>query len=426
MALYEFNYDFKVDDPVSISVNHHHGVVASGDLEILIQKSNLDGCTRVKIVTPVNTHQHIWEQVLNKFISESRLGDVLIEINDNNAPPVVVSMRLQHVLMAVRKESTESKPASEQEKSFLEATARERAFGLVDNDSFSELIPPKMQICSPHLPLLGEAVAFDDGVVVGVGLIGKKPVFVISLEGKFIGGSIGEVGGAKMAANIKLAIDLYDSMVEKNTNLPEEKRPAILISLDTGGVRLQEANAGLLAHAEIMDVIQDARNKVPIISLIGGKVGCFGGMGFVAASTDVIIMSPYGRLGLTGPEVIEQERRKKNFDASDRAMVYRTTGGKHKYIMRECNYLVEDSIPAFKNQVAEVLAMDFEDIKTMRRNGTPELVEEKMKLVKFAADTQPQDSKEIWSYLGNDTSEDLINTDLQQFIKTINRYPKIN
>lgn len=426
MALYEFNFNFKVDDAVSIPVDHHHGIVASGDLEILIKKTALNGGVKIKVSTPVNTHQHIWDQILNKFISESKLGDVFIEINDNNATPVVVSMRLRQALMEAQKETADSQPPFPQKRSFLEATARERAIGLVDPNSFSELIKPEMRICSPHLPLLGEAVGFDDGIVTGVGLIGKKPVFIISLEGKFIGGSIGEVGGTKMAGTIQLAIELYDSMVATNPNLPEEKRPAVVISFDTGGVRLQEANAGLLAHAEIMDMIQEARNRIPIISVIGGKVGCFGGMGFVAAATDVIIMSPNGRLGLTGPKVIEQERRKKHFDASDRAMVYRTTGGKHKYIMRECNYLVEDSVVAFKNQVKKVLAMDFQKIKSMRRNGSIDLVLQQMKQVKFAADIQPQDSLDIWPHFGNNEVEDLLNIDLQHFIGTVKRYPKTN
>ena len=130
----------------------------------------------------------------------------------------------------------------------------------------------------------------------------------------------------------------------------------MVISFETGGVRLHEANAGLLAHAEVMDQIQETKGKFPVIAMIGSKVGCFGGMGFVAAATDVVVMSELGRLGLTGPEVIEQEMGKAEFDSADRALVYRTTGGKHKYIMRDCNYLVEDSIASFKEALADVLS----------------------------------------------------------------------
>jgi len=89
-----------------------------------------------------------------------------------------------------------------------------------------------------------------------------------------------------------------------------------------------------------MDLLQDLRRKLPVVALIGSKIGCFGGMGFIAAATDVIVMSEFGRLGLTGPEVIEQEMGRNEFDASDRALVFRTTGGKHKFIMGDCNFLV--------------------------------------------------------------------------------------
>lgn len=80
---------------------------------------------------------------------------------------------------------------------FLEASARARAEGLVDKGTFTELIGPVAKRVSPHLPVLGEAVEFDDGVVTGIGLLGQHPAIIISQEGRFIGGSVGEVGGAK-------------------------------------------------------------------------------------------------------------------------------------------------------------------------------------------------------------------------------------
>ena len=54
---------------------------------------------------------------------------------------------------------------------FLEASARTRAEGLVDEGTFTELIGPAAKQISPHLPVLGEAVEFDDGVVTGIGLL---------------------------------------------------------------------------------------------------------------------------------------------------------------------------------------------------------------------------------------------------------------
>lgn len=308
-----------------------------------------------------------------------------------------------------------------QEMSFLDANARRRAVGIVDKGSFTELAGPADRLESPHLPAMGEAVQFDDGIVTGVGRIGKRPVFVASQEGKFIGGAVGEVHGAKMVNIIRLAREAYDAMKAKNPGMKDNEGPAVVISFETGGVRLHESNAGLLAHAEVMDQIQSCRGKVPVIALVGSKVGSFGGMGFVTAATDVIIMSQFGRIGLTGPEVIEQEMGKEEFDSSDRALVFRTTGGKHKYIMGDANFLVEDSIGAFHAQLANVLAMPMAEITAMRRIGSLDLVVKQLKGVNLSVTLHPKDSKDVWKFAGNSDPDALIDMSTADFLRQVKR-----
>jgi malonyl-S-ACP:biotin-protein carboxyltransferase subunit MadC len=308
-----------------------------------------------------------------------------------------------------------------QNRSFLECNGRQRAIGLVDSGTFTELAGPRARLSSPHLPVMGQAIQFDDGVITGVGIIDKKPVFIASQEGRFVGGAVGEVGGAKMVNIVRLAREAFDRMQVLHPNLPEEKRPAVIISFDTGGVRLHEANAGLLAHAEIMDQLQDCKGKVPIISLIGGKVGCFGGMGFVAAAADIVIMSQYGRIGLTGPEVIEEEMGKEEFDASDRALVYRTTGGKHRYIMGDCNFLVADSVAAFRTTLREALALPYAEIDPFRCIGSLEKVEYQLKLVDLCVKLAPRDSKDVWRYAGNENPDSVVDMSLERFLSTVKR-----
>ena len=310
------------------------------------------------------------------------------------------------------------------EMSFYSATARQRANQMVDPGTFSELLSPNARLVSPHLPELGEAVSFDDGVVTGVGRVGTRPVFLISQEGRFIGGAVGEIHGAKMVGIFRLALQAYETIRAREGCVPEERRPAIVISFDTGGVRLHEANAGLLAHAEIMDMLQETKGKIPVISLIGSKVGCFGGMGFVAAATDVIVMSSLGRLGLTGPEVIEQEIGKEEFDASDKSLISRTTGGRHRYIMQDCNVLVDDTIRAFRRAVEEILALPYEEICHYRRIGTYPLVQEQMALVQQAAELMPGDSMDVWRCYGNDEPELLPEWELSEFLCAVRRRPK--
>ena len=305
-------------------------------------------------------------------------------------------------------------------RSFYEAGARERARYLLDGGTFRELAGPQSGTISPHLPVLGQAVSFDDGVVTAVGKIGPRPVFVISQEGRFIGGAVGEAGGAKIAAAFKLALDLYAKLQTKYSGGPglAERIPAIVYSFDTGGVRLHEANAGLLAHAEIMELIQKCRGKVPVIALIGSKVGCFGGMGFVCVAADAVIMSSLGRIGLTGPEVIEQEMGKGEFDSADRALVYRTTGGKHKYILNDCAFLVEDSIAAFREQTADLLRKPYEELAQYRVIGAYNLILKQLALVRLVAGMKPKDAKDLWAYFGNRDAERIPEMETAEFLQS--------
>ncbi len=314
-----------------------------------------------------------------------------------------------------------SKWTEMQSKSFYEASARERAINLVDENTFNEIISPIDRMVSPHLPVLSEAVCFDDGVVTGVGKIGKRPVFVISQEGRFIGGSVGEVSGAKTVGTFALALDLYDKIKAKYPDDYESRVPAIVFSFETGGVRLHEANAGLLAHAETMEQIQKCRGKIPVITLVGSKIGCFGGMGFVAISTDVVIMSDLGRIGLTGPEVIEQEMGKKEFDSKDRALIYRTTGGKHKYIMNDCSFLVKDSIGDFKAKIEEVLKMRYAEVAKFRSIGSEALIDEQLELIKLATSIKPKDARDVWAHFGNRNVDKIPDLSTEEFLTLASR-----
>lgn len=106
MALNTLNMEFKVENPTSINKEISHlGVVGSGDMEVLMEKVDLGGAVKVKVVTPVVGFDRIWNMVVEKFVKDNSLGNLSIEINDNNATPVVVSMRLRQALAEANKES---------------------------------------------------------------------------------------------------------------------------------------------------------------------------------------------------------------------------------------------------------------------------------------------------------------------------------
>jgi len=126
------------------------------------------------------------------------------------------------------------------EESFAEKTARERARAVLDPGTFRELLDPFARIESPHLPMQGLVPQSDDGLVIARGKIRDKDSLVLSLEGGFQGGSVGEVNGAKIAG----ALEAVLKQVRSGTLI----FPVLLF--DTGGIRLQEANLGLLAISE--------------------------------------------------------------------------------------------------------------------------------------------------------------------------------
>jgi malonate decarboxylase beta subunit len=132
-------------------------------------------------------------------------------------------------------------------------------------------------------------------------------------------------------------------------------------------------------------------------------------------------MSQNGRIGLTGPEVIEEEMGKDEFDASDRALVYRTTGGKHRYIMGDCNFLVADSVTAFRNALREVLALPYNEIEALRRIGSLEKVLYQLKLVDLCVKLAPRDSKDMWKYAGNENPDAVVDMSLEKFLTTVKR-----
>jgi malonate decarboxylase beta subunit len=226
--------------------------------------------------------------------------------------------------------------------SYYESTARARIAGLLDADSFDEWVPAAARVTSPHLATLEQPAAFDDGVIIGQGSIAGKKIFIAAQEGGFMGGAVGEVHGAKIVGVLERAV--------------RDHPAAVLLLLETGGVRLQEANAGLIAVSEVMRAILAARAaSIPVIVAIGGQYGCFGGMGIAARCASSIIMSEEGRLGLSGPEVIETARGVEEYDSRDRALVWRTVGGKHRYLLGECDVIVPDSIAAFQHAITECI-----------------------------------------------------------------------
>jgi malonate decarboxylase beta subunit len=226
-------------------------------------------------------------------------------------------------------------------RSFIELSARERARALLDAGTFRELLGPFARLKSPWLPLQDVVAQADDGVVVARGRIAGQPAVIAALESAYQGGSIGEVSGAKIAAALELAL--------RDCERGELVWPVLL--LETGGVRLQEANLGLAAIAEIHAAIVALRRHVPVVAVIAGMVGCFGGMSLAAALCSRLIMTRQARLGMNGPEVIEQEAGVGELDSLDGPLIWSLMGGAQRHATGLADTLTEDDTDALAREV---------------------------------------------------------------------------
>jgi biotin-independent malonate decarboxylase beta subunit/biotin-independent malonate decarboxylase gamma subunit len=231
-------------------------------------------------------------------------------------------------------------------RSFIELDALGRATVLLDEGTLRVLAGPFDRLESPWLAPQGITPQSDDGTVIARGAICGQPVVVAAIEQGFQGGGTGEVSGAKIAQALELAA--ADSRASTPT-------PAVIL-FETGGVRLQEANLGLNAVAEICSAILDLRPRAPVIGVIAGTVGSFGGMSIAAGLCTKLIVTPQARIGLNGPAVIEQEGGVAEFDSSDHALIWAVDGGAQRRAIAQADELVPDDVGLLRAAVAAAVA----------------------------------------------------------------------
>jgi len=279
---------------------------------------------------------------------------------------------------------------------YSEADARKIIKYFLDEASFSEIFPPTERIVSPNLVALDLPVQFDDGVVTGIGKLNGNTVFMAAQQGAFDGGSIGEVQAAKLVGLLKRA--------------QRDKPAAVIFAFDSGGVRLHEANIGLIAVAELVRAVLDTRSAgIPCIAMIGGNVGCYGGASIAAKCFDHVIMSERGRLGVSGPIVIETVLGVEEFDSKDRALVWRTFGGRHRYITGDADEFADDDIASFR-EIASGLLNPPEELTLDALKKEHRILAERYE--KFG---NSRTACDIWKVLGVGDSSSISMTDANSF-----------
>ena len=305
------------------------GVVGSGNLEIIVEENN-SMQTRFEIETVVEHYQPIWSLVIENFVKEYHPVGLKFTLNDNGATPVVVSLRLRQAFEAF---NGYEKIGS----NYLELAARERITAIADSHSFTEWLANE-EYYSPHLAALDLPGEADDGLIIGSATLNAKKILIAAQQKDFMGGAVGEIHGAKLTGLFKAAV--------------KNGIEAVVLLIDSGGVRLHEANAGEIAISEAIRAIFDARSKgVMTIGVICGKNGSFGGMGIISACLDWVIVNEIGRIGVSGADVIQAVKGVEVFDARDRSLVWRVYGGKTRYLQQVAQSYVGSSVDAIKEAI---------------------------------------------------------------------------
>lgn len=283
-----------------------------------------------------------------------------------------------------------------------ESTARQRVLSILDADTFQEYLPPSERVFSPHLKSLGMPVSFDDGVIIGEGAIGGQNIYIAAQEPGFMGGAVGEVHGAKLTGLLERAA--------------LRKPAAVVLLFDTGGVRLHEANAGLIAISEIQRAMFNARKAaVPLIVVSAGANGVYGGIGIISRCCDYIVITEEGRLSVSGPEVIESQKGVEEFDARDRALVWRTMGGKHRYLINEAQTFVKDDIHDIRNALIQYFN------KPIPINFDTVMAEHQHLGERLRKYSKAEDALDIWRDLGIANPADIPSLDFDAFMKIANQ-----
>lgn len=262
---------------------------------------------------------------------------------------------------------------------YHELEARDRIAQV--SDSFSEILPPPDRVMSPYLPELGIPVSFDDGLVIGKASIDGKSVYLAAQVGKFVGGAVGEVHSAKLIGLLEAAA--------------RDKTPFVLL-VESGGVRLHEGSAGEIGISEAIRAVFACRAAgVPVIAVVASDIGAYGGMGILVSCCDTRILTEHGRIGISGPIVIEKWMGKEAYDSSNRALVWKTSGGKTRYLLGDADMLAGESTDEVKSAIGEALSQSGKSVNL--ESVADQHKKLAARLEKFAHVDQPDD---LWHACG--------------------------
>ncbi len=101
-SMESLQYEFPGERSVQTFAPVLVGVVASGNLEVLVERAASDRC-EVSVQTSARGFGSIWAAVLQDFQLRHGYKGLSVAINDMGATPAVVSLRLDQAVAGLKK-----------------------------------------------------------------------------------------------------------------------------------------------------------------------------------------------------------------------------------------------------------------------------------------------------------------------------------
>ena len=94
----QLHFQFDGCVPTTASAPSIVGVVASGNLEVMIEPTPGVNVCAIDVSTAANGFGAVWQAVLGDFFDRHRIGGIRVSINDNGATPAIVALRLDQAI----------------------------------------------------------------------------------------------------------------------------------------------------------------------------------------------------------------------------------------------------------------------------------------------------------------------------------------
>ncbi|MEM2217234.1 MAG: acyl-CoA carboxylase subunit beta [Thermofilaceae archaeon] len=253
-------------------------------------------------------------------------------------------------------------------------TAWERVELLVDKGTFVEL---ECLVTHRATELdMSSKVAYGDGVITGIGEVNGRKVAVYAQDFTFMGGSVGEMHGMKIAHLIELAMKLGIPIIGLN---------------DSGGARIQEGVDSLKGYGEIFYRNVMASGVVPQIVAIMGP--CAGGAVYSPALADFIIMvKKTSYMFITGPKVVKAATGEDvTFESLGGAEVHAEKSGVAHFVTNDD----KDAIYLIKKLLSYLPSNNLEDPPYVDTGDDPNREDETLNSIVPDDPEEPYDMREI-------------------------------